>query len=630
MRDTDDAMMTLEESDTNPMEGQQPASLVEEHVTPTPGKAVLLPANDNESSNQSNRHTVAITFNIGIYKQTGNRDETSMNFIDNEHQSHAPGAHSVLPIHRFDHDLVTEDGVHFSPNLHEAQLVAENDEDGQELSVAGAFVHPDDRLATEAIVGEPAQGFYVKKRHIVLLVSLLMAVILMVGVASGLSTQQPAMDGNVAPTFSIVLPTTIQKLADNLPIYTVALLQGELNNTDTSHTAVWYNDPLWTNNNDAAFQPQSPQGKAWKWLMTHKDLQSRSLIDVTERFALATLYFATDGPHWENNTYWLSTTADTCDWLSVVSDPSPPIDLVCLSGRQSSQDTGRTSLVLTGNGLSGTLPPELGLMNTLTKVRFDSNSLHGTIHEAIWQSWHKVQSLYLQNNHFSGTLPSTIGLLIALGGILIHVNQISGTLPTELGKLTGLVNFDIHHNLLTGKIPTEVGQMKSYAFGDFSQNSLTGPIPTELGNLQMLQSLFLGSNNLSGTIPKEFALCQQLNDLDLSSNALLAGSIPPEIGHEGSLRLWLMNNSSITGTLPSQLSGLASLAVLDVSNTQINGTLPADFGQLSRLGDLRIYGTKMSGSIPKSVCQSLTSESETASLLIDCARVKCDCNCTCA
>lgn len=64
--------------------------------------------------------------------------------------------------------------------------------------------------------------------------------------------------------------------------------------------------------------PTTPQGMALRFLLNDDALQVDPCIvaTVTQRYALATFYFATGGADWKDNYDWLSS-ADECEWYGV-------------------------------------------------------------------------------------------------------------------------------------------------------------------------------------------------------------------------------------------------------------------------------------------------------------------------
>ena len=61
----------------------------------------------------------------------------------------------------------------------------------------------------------------------------------------------------------------------------------------------------------------SPPSLAYQWLRNDTALASYPEWRLIQRFALATFFYATEGPkRWKNNTHWLSYDHDECDWFA--------------------------------------------------------------------------------------------------------------------------------------------------------------------------------------------------------------------------------------------------------------------------------------------------------------------------
>ena len=116
----------------------------------------------------------------------------------------------------------------------------------------------------------------------------------------------------------------------------------------------------------------------------------------TDREALVALYNATDGENWTFSDNWLSD-APLGEWAGVYTD-----------------DDGRVIwLALTGNGLSGEIPAELGSLSNLIQ-------------------------LWLGQNQLSGEIPAELGSLSDLEWLYLDGNDLSGEIPAELGSLSNL------------------------------------------------------------------------------------------------------------------------------------------------------------------------------------------------
>ena len=83
-----------------------------------------------------------------------------------------------------------------------------------------------------------------------------------------------------------------------------------------------------------------------------------------------------------------------------------------------------TALVVPIFQIDGSLPPEIGLLTSLT-------------------------DLYLSDSSFTGTLPTEIGLLTSLNNLDFSSNTFTGTLPTVIGLLTSLNNLDFSPPILS-------------------------------------------------------------------------------------------------------------------------------------------------------------------------------------
>jgi len=134
-----------------------------------------------------------------------------------------------------------------------------------------------------------------------------------------------------------------------------------------------------------------------------------------DRAALVALYEATDGPNWVNNENWL-TDAALRDWYGVSTG-----DRV-------------VQLVLSGNGLVGALPPELGKLTNL-------------------------RGLYLDNNALSGSIPPELGDLKNLRFLHVTANpDLRGEMPPEILAM----NLDSFESSATSLCVPRTGDFESY------------------------------------------------------------------------------------------------------------------------------------------------------------------------
>ena len=326
----------------------------------------------------------------------------------------------------------------------------------------------------------------------------------------------------------------------------------------------------------------------------------------SDRAALVALYEATDGENWTDSTNWLS------------DRPIGEWHRVSVGG-----DGRVRALSLTGNGLSGPIPAQLGELTGL---------------------W----TLLLERNELSGPIPTGLGGLSSLRLLSLSSNRLTGLIPAELGELTSLRSLFLGRNELSGSIPAELGELTSLRSLFLGRNELSGSIPAELSALSNLQGLFLSENELSGCIPDGLRGLV-LNDLDAlglpfcppdadtsptspgppeadraalvalyeatdganwtdSTNWLSDRPIrewhgvgtrgPRVVADVGRVTLLRLSNNQLSGPVPVELASLGRLRVLDLSRNQLSGPIPAELGGLSDLGSLSLSSNSLSGPIP--------------------------------
>ena len=239
---------------------------------------------------------------------------------------------------------------------------------------------------------------------------------------------------------------------------------------------------------------------------------------ATIREVLTALYDATDGPNWHDQGGWFSG-RPIDEWHGVSIDATHRL----------------IGLNLSGNRLSGEIPPELGRLTDLKGIAFSGNQL-------------------------TGEIPPELGNLTNLEGLNLQDNQLTGQLPGALGNLNSFANLNLQGNQLTGQIPAELGNLTNLQSLDLSKNQLNGQIPAALGNLTRLRTLNLNENQLSGQIPAAMGNMTYLARLDLTENQL-SGQIPAELGSLPVLFNLTLYGNQFRGCLPPKLDSLANTDV---------------------------------------------------------------------
>ena len=180
----------------------------------------------------------------------------------------------------------------------------------------------------------------------------------------------------------------------------------------------------------ALYDDTSPQGKALQWICN--DSFSLSLIGnddnrIIQRYALAVVYYSTDGDDWRNNNRWLvdGVVGNECGWYGVT----------CKLGIV-------TKLSMINNNLDGAIPVEIASLTELCKfLTFET-----------WFAFIELFFVVLTLSFSPFNIDSAA--ILQLG-----YNTLSGRIPTELGSLTNLVNVWLNDNQLSGQIPSEFGNL---------------------------------------------------------------------------------------------------------------------------------------------------------------------------
>ena len=264
-------------------------------------------------------------------------------------------------------------------------------------------------------------------------------------------TSDPTHDPTMAPTFVPTATPTYNPTAEptvrcNMDIVTrhsmiLTQLESISDATDLRRTS-------------------TPQGKAVDWLV-YVDSMYLCPGDsyLIQRYVLAVLYYATNGHQ---------------DWLTCSR---------------------------TGDVAANDCP--------WTTQRFLSN-----YHECTWagigcNGSNFVTRIAFEDNGLSGSIPAEIGALSSLKTLRMERGKLSGSLPATLGDLTNLEKLDLDYNNLWGTLPSTLDRLTNLKLIDLNDNDLSGSIDV-LAGLSNLFFVQLQSNFFSGTVSEAFGSLSQL------------------------------------------------------------------------------------------------------------------------
>jgi len=282
------------------------------------------------------------------------------------------------------------------------------------------------------------------------------------------------------------------------------------------------------------------------------------------------------------------------------------------------------------------IPSWIGSVRALTSLDLSFNSFTGSLPDSLYELTNLVH-LHLNDNFLSGTLSAKISHLTALKTLEIGYhsyqqylyeeygavpesiegsNQLRGSLPSEICLLTSLRKLQLNSNTLTGSLPACIAQMSKLRLLDVSFNRLTGTLPSfytptettlspPLSNfycpvkedgLPAWEKMFLklANNQFSGSL-------DSLSSLATGRHAGLddgygCSSVPDYGSSIWAYKDWIsIRGNLFHGTLPDFILSIPNLGRLDVGSNSISGTIPLG---LSTLKNVNLASNRFHGTVP--------------------------------
>ena len=355
-------------------------------------------------------------------------------------------------------------------------------------------------------------------------------------------------------------------------------------------------------------------------------------VRFVQRYVLAVLYYAFQGPQWESQLSFL-TQEHECSWnqpesfddliekttaVGVSCDPEKLVVRDILlphhttndnkDGLQGSIPSELAFLLhlelfsVPDNQITGSLPSELRRLTHLEFLDLKYNQITGTLPSWIGQDCLGLEVLGLSNNLFQGALPSNLQNLVKLHTLAIDDNQFTGTgLPDVVNALTNLEYLYADRNFFTGEIqPDFMDQHQQLHVLDISNNDFTSTQwPEHLFRHPTLHVLDFANNRFASTLPEVIETNHQLEFFSLRNNQMY-GEIPPSLQAFELLQHLDLHNNSFTGILPREWREMSQLTYLHVGHNDWTPTnqMPGFLDQLSNLRELSLANSQLSGTIP--------------------------------
>eukprot|EP00977_Amphora_coffeiformis_P003395 scaffold630_cov174-Amphora_coffeaeformis.AAC.15 len=351
--------------------------------------------------------------------------------------------------------------------------------------------------------------------------------------------------------------------------------------------------------------PNSPQQRAFTWIQNVDTLtnnQRRKLRGnnrrrlalsrsrIVQRYAMATIYYSTNGEGWARSEGWLDPVMRECEWES-----DSELGSGCTFLRNQMQ-----IFQFNENDLVGALPPEVALLSNLRRLEIVGKPDGGRL---------------------SGRIPSEIGLITNLEFLKIRGHDLAEELPNNLFENMGsLTTLNLSSNNIPGSIPASVANLTKVLKILLNDNRFSKGLPDGIA-VKSLTDLQLQNNLLTGFLPPTFAN-QSFESFDVSNNAF-SGPLPDFSGWSTLREKLDFSDNNFTGALLDRFGPLGDLRIFRASNNRLSGGIPPSVAALESLEEMDLSGNNIEGNVTEEMCSKF--ENNAAVVFVDCGKVDCDC-----
>jgi Leucine-rich repeat (LRR) protein len=219
-------------------------------------------------------------------------------------------------------------------------------------------------------------------------------------------------------------------------------------------------------------------------------------------------------------------------------DNSYPVPLVgSIAPETFSALPSLTTLLLSGNRLSGSIPEEMAQHTALDQVDLSNNQLTGCLPEYMGNMT-ALTALDASLNFIDGTLPAGLPSMLTVETVKLANNKLGGTIPSNLleALTASLTTLDLNNNMFTGALPVAQTDLTNAVLTTFKvgNNYLEGDIPMYNANLDQL--------DISGNTALDVAGCaDNMKDILRLSVTVFNCQIPDSIVNNDRTTLYLSN-----------------------------------------------------------------------------------------
>ncbi|XP_045801006.1 probable leucine-rich repeat receptor-like serine/threonine-protein kinase At3g14840 isoform X1 [Trifolium pratense] len=255
------------------------------------------------------------------------------------------------------------------------------------------------------------------------------------------------------------------------------------------------------------------------------------------------------------------------------------------------------SIILKGQNLPGTLPPELTRLRYLQTIDLSRNYLNGTIPKQ-WGSMMNISKIALGGNRLTGPIPVEIANISTLQYLELTGNQMSGNITPELGNLAQIQSLRISSNNFSGELPVTLAKLTTLQDFRIEDNRFFGKIPDYIQNWSRIKTLVIQGSGLSGPIPSGISLLTNLTDLRISDLDGSEYAPLPQLNNMTLLQTLILRNCKINGTLHDYLGTMKFLKILDLSFNRLSGAVPSTYAYMKSSKYIFLTGNRLTGHMP--------------------------------